>query len=945
MIASYPFCSAINLHVEHRISVEDAKRQERTARELLRRLSSQPGVILADEVGMGKTFVALAAAVSVALNDPQHRPVVVMVPPSLKHKWPTDFKLFRQKCLPADVAAKVSSAQVDGAVAFLKLLDNTSHKRPTVIFLTHGAFSRQLVDSWVMLAFIRQSLHRRRNSADLRRLLPRILPQLLYMKWVGKPDAPIWTELLETTPNSWLRVLKRYGVDPEHDRDATTDDDPVPEAIAGFLNGLTAADTQGIFDALNDIPLRKSQNWDRRVKDAARTITAEIRGLWPRCVQELRIQLPLLVLDEAHHLKNPGTQLAGMFRNEESREDVEEISRGAFGGVFERMLLLTATPFQLGHAELCSVLSTFGGTNWSANNAPSGGRAKFDLQMTKLRADLDAAQQAAVTLDTAWGRLRPEDLVVSGELMPDADLWWSKAQHSEELSDTARDVMRCYQLTRKRMGEAGKLLRPWVVRHLRSKHLPGEFGDRLRRDRLVGRAICDPSCGTDIGITVTEKSLLPFLLAARATACAPESRPVFAEGLASSYEAFLHTRKTNLGKSSVCVGLDADEEGDVYDQDCDDSMTWYLDRLEELVPKGNAAASAAHPKISATVERVVDLWRSGEKVLVFCHYVATGRALRQRISDAIDAEITKLGAEKLGCSPDQVDRELESLGLRFFDSDSRVRQGCDRACNELIDQWRQLAPYRQDLVDVMRRFMRTPSFLTRFFDISDRALNEGSVQAALDTTDTSGITLRGLFGGFLEFLAVRCGEEERVRYVDAVSRVQTGSHVGKDAAADEASGPDATQTPRQLPNVRLVNGSTIQETRSRYMLAFNTPFYPEVLVASSVLAEGVDLHLSCRHVIHHDLCWNPSTLEQRTGRVDRIGAKAERCGHPIRVYLPFIAETQDEKMYRVVMDRERWFGVVMGEKYQVDARSTEKLAKRVPFPEAAANELAFKLGV
>ena len=150
---------------------------------------------------------------------------------------------------------------------------------------------------------------------------------------------------------------------------------------------------------------------------------------------------------------------------------------------------------------------------------------------------------------------------------------------------------------------------------------------------------------------------------------------------------------------------------------------------------------------------------------------------------------------------------------------------------------------------------------------------------------------------------------------------------------------------RLVPNVRLVNGGTKSETRQRLMLTFNTPFYPEVLVASSVMAEGVDLHLNCRHVIHHDLCWNPSTLEQRTGRVDRIGGKVERCGHPIHVYLPFIEATQDEKMYRVVMDRERWFNVVMGESYKVDVRSTEKLAERVPLPESVARELAFRLEV
>ena len=148
-----------------------------------------------------------------------------------------------------------------------------------------------------------------------------------------------------------------------------------------------------------------------------------------------------------------------------------------------------------------------------------------------------------------------------------------------------------------------------------------------------------------------------------------------------------------------------------------------------------------------------------------------------------------------------------------------------------------------------------------------------------------------------------------------------------------------------LPNVRLVNGTTQQDTRQRLMLAFNTPFYPEVLVASSVMAEGVDLHLNCRHVIHHDLCWNPSTLEQRTGRVDRVGAKAERCGKSIYVYLPYLSETQDEKMFRVVTDRERWFSVVMGEKFDLNEQSTEKLSNRVPLPESVAHQLALRLEV
>ena len=191
-----------------------------------------------------------------------------------------------------------------------------------------------------------------------------------------------------------------------------------------------------------------------------------------------------------------------------------------------------------------------------------------------------------------------------------------------------------------------------------------------------------------------------------------------------------------------------------------------------------------------------------------------------------------------------------------------------------------------------------------------------------------------------------CSDEERRQYREAIRQVQTGAISGQAAqrsfARDERQG---SELQHLLPNVRLVNGGTQSPTRQRLMLAFNSPFFPEVLIASTVMAEGVDLHRYCRYVVHHDLCWNPSRLEQRTGRVDRIGAKMETAGKSIQVYLPYLAETQDEKMYRVVMDRERWFKVVMGEQFKTDVLSTEQLAERLPLPESLAHELAFHLEV
>lgn len=414
--------------------------------------------------------------------------------------------------------------------------------------------------------------------------------------------------------------------------------------------------------------------------------------------------------------------------------------------------------------------------------------------------------------------------------------------------------------------------------------------------------------------------------------------------MASSYEAFLHTRRTRLnGSENTDPEIDTDDE-ESLPVEANGAVKWYLDHLESLIPR-DGTAEVGHPKVHATVRRVVDAWQHGEKAVVFCHYIATGRVLRQRISEAIRSEIRSLGARKLSCTLNQVEAQLDLIGKRFFDEDSPIRRACDAQALELLAKFPDLAQHSEELVDIVRRNVRTPSFLVRYFPLERDKLDEEAMRIALDTP-LSGLTLRELLRQFMRFLVERCGQQERQNYIQAVKKIQTGTHFGVDVAKeydeDELQG---AQQDYLVPNVRLVNGTTRSDTRRRIMLTFNTPFYPEILVASSVMAEGVDLHLNCRYVLHHDLCWNPSTLEQRTGRVDRIGAKAEMAGQPIHVYIPFIAETQDEKMYRVVMDRERWFSVVMGEDYKVDTRTTEKLACRVPLPASAASELAFKLGV
>ena len=59
--------------------------------------------------------------------------------------------------------------------------------------------------------------------------------------------------------------------------------------------------------------------------------------------------------------------------------------------------------------------------------------------------------------------------------------------------------------------------------------------------------------------------------------------------------------------------------------------------------------------------------------------------------------------------------------------------------------------------------------------------------------------------------------------------------------------------------------------RESHRRNFNQLFNPFVLLVSRVGEEGIDLQQQCRYIIHYDLEWNPAKMEQREGRVDRVG--------------------------------------------------------------------------
>jgi len=904
-----------------RISERDADRQLRTVSEILRKLSTQPGVVLADEVGMGKTFVALGVAMMAALSDRGRRPVVVMVPSSLHAKWPNDFSVFMKHAIKHAEDKRLSMAKADSGLEFFRLIDNEAKSRPHIILLKHGAFHLQNMDHWVRLALIKramQGMHlgRRRDA------LPRFAARLLRKK-SSYNDPDLFAKLLQTPNRQWRDMINNYGY--------CLEDNPIPEAVQKIIES-DEIDMEPLRVCLRQLPARESDLIDERLERTRVAINEVLRKIWPATLAKAKFRSPLLILDEAHHLKNPATRLASLFVADDAEEDVNNIT-GALDGAFERMMFLTATPFQLGHHELLNVIGRFKGIAWKT--LPQYSKEQFETEWMKLGSDLDRAQHSAAILDKRWQSIRQNDLVDHDGKQCNVEDWLSEVmQNPADQPEHIKDVMRALDEARIAMKAAELPLRKWVVRHLRDRNLPDT--NTPRRSRLIGGAITLGG-NANGGLTVEKEALLPFLLAARAQAIVirdgeKAGRATFAEGLASSYEAFLETRN----------GAKLDEEASI-DSIPNERVNRYVEKLAKVLP--NQSAYAKHPKIAPVVECVLDLWLQGEKVVVFCHYRETGRALARHLSAALERRFWSDVGHRLGLDTQNTIKAVKDFGARF-DTDGGMHHILDA---ELA---RRLAPYpelsnneMEDIKVVVRRFLRSPLFVGRYFkDVTARS-SKLTLDKAFAKQDKSGVPLSKKIDDFLKFIAHRCTSDERQAYLEALKQVQPGMGIRGDLQRDDDDDLSQLHGAKVMPNIRLANGLVRQESRRRLMLAFNTPFFPEILIASSVLAEGVDLHLHCRHIIHHDLSWNPSTLEQRTGRVDRIGAKAEVVSKSIEVFMPYIGGTQDEKQYRVVIDRERWFQVLMGEDYRTDESYTEAAAERVLLPDAVAKSLAFDLSV
>ena len=93
---------------------------------------------------------------------------------------------------------------------------------------------------------------------------------------------------------------------------------------------------------------------------------------------------------------------------------------------------------------------------------------------------------------------------------------------------------------------------------------------------------------------------------------------------------------------------------------------------------------------------------------------------------------------------------------------------------------------------------------------------------------------------------------------------------------------------------------------------FNSAFGPDVLVTTDKLSEGIDLHRSCRLLIHYELAASPIRTVQRNGRLRRIYSWAQTTGKPIEIAYPAFVRTRDQRLVQIMRRRLDNFSILLG---------------------------------
>ena len=118
----------------------------------------------------------------------------------------------------------------------------------------------------------------------------------------------------------------------------------------------------------------------------------------------------------------------------------------------------------------------------------------------------------------------------------------------------------------------------------------------------------------------------------------------------------------------------------------------------------------------------------------------------------------------------------------------------------------------------------------------------------------------------------------------------------------------------------MIHGGIDHETRWAELDRFKGPDGPRVFLSSEVGSEGIDLQF-CHTVINYDLPWNPMRVEQRIGRIDRIGQKSD----VLHIVNFKVKNTIEERLYDRLHEKLLLFSSSLGDLEAIIGEEVQQL--------------------
>jgi hypothetical protein len=320
-------------------------------------------------------------------------------------------------------------------------------------------------------------------------------------------------------------------------------------------------------------------------------------------------------------------------------------------------------------------------------------------------------------------------------------------------------------------------------------------------------------------------------------------------------------------------------------------MTRYHGRVAQRRIRAYLGLRGRHPKIAYTLDLARTVVEQGEKVLIFCDHHLPAVEIATALADEL-----RWSGSKQRLSKRQWRFAWSSI-LRDLREQAGGNEGRDRSVARLNHylEWLMSEGVRSQVERWLGADVRSISRPEQLVHLLRTKRARGH-----DACDSIGNHVRQLYKQLVDR---ESGSTRAILLRDPVTAPLPGATNARVAAVCE---PDSDLVFRRYVGVFY------SWQPDATLAIFNSPFGPDVLVATDRLSEGVDLHRFCRHLIHHELDPSPVRTVQRNGRLRRVSSWASRTRQPIRVFYPSLRGTRDEKLVEIMRYRLSQFDLLLG---------------------------------